>query len=135
MSKKSTVYFVDDDPIILKLIQFYLRDQELDLHTFVKPELLFEDLSTGNRPDLIVSDITLGKMNGIDMVSQIREQYPTIQCAFCSAYINLEMAMQVNNLNNDDLMDTPYYSKPFQMPGLMEFISSHLPNKSEVTAD
>ena len=121
------VYFIDDDPVLLKLIGFYLKGQPLDIEMFEQPEPLLEAIKQGRVPDLIMSDVTLGSINGFQLMDRVHEINPEIKYSFCSAYVNIEMALQSKNLSPEGYEAVPYYSKPFEMPALLDFIIDNLP--------
>jgi DNA-binding NtrC family response regulator len=126
---KMRVYFVDDDPIILKFIQLILKDTDVESIVFEHPEQLFEKLEKDPPPDLIISDITMGEMNGFQVLSKVHQQYPELKCAYCSAYTNLDLAIETNTTNGTDIYRFPFYSKPFDKTRFLSFIKDSLENE------
>ncbi len=61
------------------------------------------------RPDLVVSDIRMPKMDGIQMAEKILEKYPGTKVIFLTAYSEFEYARQAIRLGVSD-----YLLKPFQ---------------------
>jgi len=70
--EKKKVMFCDDDPNMLKLLTIFLRDQPYDLHTYSSGvELL--NVYKEVKPDLIISDINMPQLDGIDLLKEIRK--------------------------------------------------------------
>ncbi len=61
------------------------------------------------RPDLVVSDIRMPKMDGIEMAEKILERYPSTKVIFLTAYNEFEYARQAIRIGVSD-----YLLKPFQ---------------------
>ena len=61
------------------------------------------------RPDLVLSDIRMPKMDGIEMAEKILERYPGTKVIFLTAYNEFEYARQAIRIGVSD-----YLLKPFQ---------------------
>ena len=71
--------------------------------------------------DLIVSDIVMPRMNGLDFVARIRKIWPDVKALFMSGYVNL---------GNDDkrelASDIPFIQKPFNLTNLAHMVRDTL---------
>ena len=61
------------------------------------------------RPDLVISDIRMPKMDGIELAGKLLEKYPETKIIFLTAYSEFEYARQAVRLGVSD-----YLLKPFQ---------------------
>ncbi len=61
------------------------------------------------RPDLVVSDIRMPKMDGIELAQKLLEKYPGAKVIFLTAYNEFEYARQAIRIGVSD-----YLLKPFQ---------------------
>jgi two-component system response regulator YesN len=61
------------------------------------------------RPDLVISDIRMPKMDGIEMATKILERYPDTKVIFLTAYSEFEYARAAVRIGVSD-----YLLKPFQ---------------------
>ena len=83
--KRTRVLIADDDTQMLALIdrllqpEFDVVDMVSDGHALVEAALKFH-------PDVIVTDISMPKMNGIEAVRQIRGSLPTTKCIFLTMH-------------------------------------------------
>ena len=67
------------------------------------------ELAKEHRPDLVISDIKMPKMDGIELAGKLLEKYPDIKVIFLTAYNEFEYARQAIRLGVSD-----YLLKPFQ---------------------
>lgn len=65
---------------------------------FTNPKTALEYLKT-NKVDLVISDISMPKMSGIELTELIRKDYPDIKIAFLSAYSEFEYAQKAIDYN------------------------------------
>lgn len=71
MQKKLLV--VDDEPILLKGLKYSLEQEEYEIETAIDGEEAYR-MALENTYDLIILDLMLPKMNGLDVCRKIREQ-------------------------------------------------------------
>ena len=67
------------------------------------------ELADQVRPDLVVSDIRMPKMDGIELAEKLVEKYPGVKVIFLTAYNEFEYARQAIRIGVSD-----YLLKPFQ---------------------
>ena len=60
------------------------------------------------RPDLVISDIKMPKMDGIELAGKPLEKYPDTQVIFLTAYNEFEYARQAVRLGVSDYLLKPY---------------------------
>jgi two-component system response regulator YesN len=61
------------------------------------------------RPDLVISDIRMPKMDGIELAEKLVEKYPDVKVIFLTAYNEFEYARQAIRIGVSD-----YLLKPFE---------------------
>ena len=71
-------------------------------------EIAYE-LAIKHRPDLIISDIKMPKMNGIELARKVHERFPNTKIIFLTAYDEFEYARAAIKLGVSD-----YLLKPFK---------------------
>ncbi len=82
-----TVLIADDEADERTLIRFLLKDYENTFHILEAPngrDAL--DLVSNNHVDILLSDIQMPFLNGIDLVSAAKEKNPDIEVLFFSGY-------------------------------------------------
>lgn len=68
------IYIVDDDPINLKTFQNYLKEN-YNVRLFSNGRDLLKSINQNIQPDLILLDLILPDINGIDICTEIRKKY------------------------------------------------------------
>ncbi len=119
--KNITLLYVEDDPLIQesmvgifqKLFKSIVvaNDGEDGYQRFL------EFKKSGNELDVIISDINMPKLNGIDMVKKIREVDYDIPTIFTTAYSDVSFLIDAIELNI-----AHYAIKPVNLAKLMEAI-------------
>ena len=112
MSKKASILVVDDEPHVLKLVKANLESSGYKVLTAEDGEHALR-LVENERPDLIVLDLMLPKMDGYAVCRRIREfsPVPVIMLTARSAQVDLVHGFEVGA---DD-----YLTKPFSVTELL----------------
>jgi PAS domain S-box-containing protein len=82
-----TLLIVEDDPSILNLTQTILTDLGYEVLTAEKPEsALSMAQSYKGRIDLLVTDVVMPQMNGLELYTRLHDLLPHLKCLFMSGY-------------------------------------------------
>ena len=106
-----TIYIIDDEKTITDSVAMALED-DYRIKTFSGAETAIDQLGK-DPPDLILLDIGLPGMNGIDALRHIREVYPDILVIMITAYEDVDTVISAMKLGAYD-----YVVKPLYMDGL-----------------
>ena len=82
-----SVFVVEDHPLMRDMLLEFLA-QETDIEvtgTADSAEAALEQLP-GTPSDLVLIDMSLPGMSGIELLGQLREQYPDMRCAMLSGH-------------------------------------------------
>lgn len=76
---KLNVLLVDDHPIFLKGLVEVIQDEFQDflIHSFTSPEQAFTS-AKNVKYDLVISDLDMPEMNGINLITEIKKRCPEI---------------------------------------------------------
>lgn len=101
------ILIVDDEPSISKLIEFNLKLAGFEVMCVEDGEAVFQSLRSF-RPDLIILDLMLPKMNGIEVCRILRNQNNAVPIIMLTALH--DVADKINGLDNgaDDYMTKPF---------------------------
>jgi DNA-binding response OmpR family regulator len=78
------VLIVDDDPDMTSIFSLGLQDEGFDVHTYNDPLEVLSQFRP-NFYDLLLVDISMPKMNGIDLSRQLLELDPNVKICFITA--------------------------------------------------
>jgi len=95
--KRTRVLLADDHPLTLEGLRTFL-DHHVDCVGAVADGRAVVEAARRLRPELIILDITMPLLNGIDAARQIRESQPEVKLLFVTMHVNpayLEAALNV----------------------------------------
>lgn len=103
---KKHILIIDDDAVACEFLQEVLRLDGYDVTTYTSAqEALEQDLSSY---DLLMSDIRMPKMDGLQFLGEVKNQWPDLPVILMTAYGSLETTMEAISMGAWD-----YISKPF----------------------
>ena len=79
------ILLVDDEDSIHLIYREELEEEGYEVHSALSGEEALEKLKIIS-PDLIILDINMPGMNGIDVLRQMKESKPELPVILCSAY-------------------------------------------------
>ncbi len=120
------ILLVDNEKNILRVVSLNLIKQGFLVDTAISAELGF-NLFLKNRYDIILCDLKLGGMNGIEFLSKIRSIDKQVIFIIITAFGSIEQAVYAIKLGAND-----FISKPVDIKGLSENLKLILnKNKNE----
>ncbi len=106
------VYIVDDEQAISKLITYWVRDKwKYNTETFSNGEDILRKIN--NRPDLVLLDIMLPGMDGMEVLKKIKQYDENLPVIMLSAQGSIEVAVDALKFGAFD-----YFPKPIDMQRL-----------------
>lgn len=114
---------VDDDPDILRIVKFFLAKQNYQVFAAQDGLEALSILEQHPEIELILSDVMMPKMNGLDLLKHIRNdpQYTDLPIILISAEGETSQKVAGLNLGADD-----FITKPFNFDELMARVRNHL---------
>ncbi len=97
---RKVIFVVDDEAVIADTLAVILRQSGFVAKSFHLPS---EVLSAAESlaPDLLISDVTMPVMTGIELAKRIRSRYPQCKCLMFSGQANT--AKMLNCAGDDEL--------------------------------
>ena len=92
MSKANNVWVVDDDKSIRWVLERALSRSGMNVDVFTDAEALLTRLET-DVPDVIVSDIRMPGIDGLEMLARIVEKHPKLPVIITTAHSDLDNAV------------------------------------------
>jgi len=97
--KSESILFVDDEPNVLSAFERRLRSR-YHLQTSTEPEKALEMVAKGGPYAVVVSDLRMPGMNGIELLSRVRNLSPDTVRVMLTGYADLEAAIKAVNQGN-----------------------------------
>jgi DNA-binding NtrC family response regulator len=118
---KDTLLVVDDEKDLLQLLKRSLEpDLDCRVQTALSGEAALRSLEA-NPVDLVLADIKLTGMNGLELLDKIREAHPWLTVVMMTAHGCIELAVQAIKAGAYD-----FVTKPFDHDGLVLTLSKAL---------
>lgn len=95
--KDIKLLYVEDEDAIVKVMQRLLEDNVQELY-IAKDGLTALELYEKNKPDIILADINIPKLNGLDLISKIREKDEDVKVILLTAYSDKEFLEKAADL-------------------------------------
>lgn len=118
----SCIVAVDDQVGILKTIEVSLAQQGYEVHAFDNPFDALEALRGGLEPDLIISDVSMPRLDGFAFCGEVRttERLRAVPFIFLTALSDRRSMRQGMALADD------YLTKPFSKAELIDAVEVRL---------
>lgn len=92
--KNNLIYVVEDNKVYNKLITEYLSKQNFtNVKPFFSGEECVNSIEKGEKPDIIIQDYFLEKMNGIDVLLKVKKISPSSEFIFLTGNESMEVAV------------------------------------------
>jgi PAS domain S-box-containing protein len=102
------VLLVDDDVAVLDAVGRLLRREGLQVTALADPRDALDSLCDGSAAfDLVVSDLSMPRMNGLELVARLRHRHPTMPVIICSGYGGADGAERARALGVHALLEKP----------------------------
>lgn len=72
--KKYNIMIVDDDKFLLSMYTMKFSRQGMDVTGIPRPSEALEKLRTGFMPDILIVDVVMPEMDGVELLAKIREE-------------------------------------------------------------
>jgi len=101
-----TVLIVDDEPSIIQSLQGILIDEGFEVMA-ADAGLKALDIIKETIPDIVLLDIWMPDIDGIETLERIRELYPGLQVIMISGHGTIETAVRATKLGAYDFIEKP----------------------------
>lgn len=102
----SKILIIDDEPGIRTVLSDIIRDEN---HQVLTGGDGFEGLEILKKEtvDLVILDVWLPNMGGIDVLKEIKKEYPNIEVIMISGHANIDIAVKAVKLGAFDFLEKP----------------------------
>ena len=129
MSTANRVWVADDEKSIRWVLDKALSKEGISVTCFESAEALLTEIDSG-QPDVVVSDIRMGGMDGLALLSRLREQHPDVPVIVMTAHSDLDSA--VASIQGGAF---EYIPKPFEVDEAVSIVKRALIEHTRATSD
>jgi len=86
MAKKQNIFIVDDDAATIDLLKDELEDAGFAINSAMDGSEALKKLERGYKPDLVLMDVRMPVMNGVEVFKKIKAIYPELPVIMMTAY-------------------------------------------------
>ena len=120
MSKKNIV-IIDDENEILNMLEKFLTREGYNVKTFNNPLTAIATLTQNT--DIILLDIMMPQMNGLDALPKLLEKNPDSKVLMMTAYSTLDKVLKAHRHGADDYIMKPFPSLQVLGKKIQEMLS------------
>ena len=121
MSKTTSILFVDDDPNMRRMVELFLKNQDVLLRCAGNGRVALKYIETQNF-DLIFTDVQMPEMDGLSLLSELKKRNILIPVVIVSAFGQESASRQAFDLGAGDVIN-----KPFDRNTILKIISKYQP--------
>ena len=107
-TKKNSILVVDDEPDIVVVLSEYLAKEGFRVYTAHKGEQAIEKVRDFPDISLVLLDIAMPQMDGIETLKKLKEIKPEINVIMISAYRDADRVVQSFRLGAYDCIFKPF---------------------------
>ena len=104
----ATILLVDDDPAALSLLERWLSADGYKVVTAMNGSEALE-VFRQNDPDLVISDLIMPGMGGMDLLQKLRSESPDVQVILVTSYGSIPSAVEAVRAGAFDYLSKPIF--------------------------
>lgn len=101
------VFVVDDEQDILDIIESELEEAGYNTMCFLEAPKALEAIEK-NSPDLIITDINMPKMDGLELLQHVNKRYPQLPLIIVSGYVTKEICIEALSSGVSGVIEKPF---------------------------
>ena len=109
---KKRILVVDDEDFILDSVSGILEDEGFSVKTCSNGKDCLAILNLGDIPDLVLLDIWMPDIDGIEVLKQIKKYWPFLPVIIMSGHGTVETAVKATKLGAFDFIEKPLSIEP-----------------------
>lgn len=112
---RKTVLVVEDEPMMLEMLLMILRDENYEVVAAGTPEAAIKAVDGGLVPDLLITDVVMPGLSGVEMAAEIRKRAPALPVLYETGY-----CAKLFDGRSELETGAAFVEKPFSPRGLQE---------------
>lgn len=103
-----TVLVVDDEPLMRTVMKHVLTDEGYAVVTARNAADALALTGGGLHPDLILTDVSMPGMDGVELAARLRTLLPDVPIVFMSAATELQQVAQLDRAEPRNVLEKPF---------------------------
>lgn len=99
----------DENDILVMFERFLKRNEKLEIDTFLNPKNFLATMKSRHY-DLILLDIMMPEVNGLDILEEIKKTTPFSKVIMMTAYSTIDKVLASNEFGAEDYLTKPFVS-------------------------
>jgi DNA-binding NtrC family response regulator len=101
------ILLIDNEAGLCRMMEAVLRDQGYQVKSYTNPVQAVADFTAGSF-DLVISDIKMPEMDGLEVLQHLRRRDPEIPVIMITAFATVEMSIQALRRGAYDMLTKPF---------------------------
>lgn len=131
---RNLISIVDDDKFLLQFLGKVLKSDSTDIQLYHSPKEFLKNIGS-NEPDIIISDLLMPEISGMDIVKSLRDSHPLLPFIMLTTEAKIETAVQAMKEGADDYIVKPVDVDEFRLRVHKALESGKLRKKSQKLLD
>jgi len=112
--QQAKILAVDDEPEMLETLEEILAGAGYEVKTTTEsPQAI--GIIEKDPPDLIITDLMMPELNGVDFLERIKAHYPHIPVILLTGYASVDSAVDAMKKGASDYLSKPFFSEELLM--------------------
>ncbi len=122
LSNKPAIILVDDELGVLKAVTMILRAFGYQVTDFSDPIAALDFLKSGEKCDLVITDLRMPNIDGVQLVIQAKALNKTRPCIMVSGHASQEEVEAAQKAGIDGFLAKPF--NPLELKSLIEKVTA-----------
>jgi FixJ family two-component response regulator/HPt (histidine-containing phosphotransfer) domain-containing protein len=107
LDQQALVYIIEDNNEIREQLRELIESLDYRSKGFEDPVLALDQIRDDD-PDLIITDINMPNISGMDFISRIYPMFPHLPVIICSGYVTKEICIEFLSYGAAGIIEKPY---------------------------
>jgi two-component system, NtrC family, response regulator AtoC len=135
MALKEKILVVDDEPSTRKYLQTLLEVDGFEVETLGSGKEAISKISDGDRPDLIILDVLMPELNGIDTLKELLQLDRSLNVIMLSCSNEVGTVVEAIRLGAHDYLTKPFEKSDLDAAMLKSRQKKHLAQENQALRD
>lgn len=105
------ILLVDDEPILLKAVEFKLKKEGMEVTTASNGEDAVEILQNSDSFDLLISDVMMPGLSGMELLKSVKANNSQMKVLLLTGLKTEDTVVDAFDMGADDFMTKPFNPK------------------------